>query len=184
MKISVVIPSLKRETLQMCIDSLKEADEIIVVDEPQLCCVDAYNEGLKRANGDVVFQTNDHIVYERGWRSKVEKLLENKGLVSFNKNIVTSGCLRRDYIHSIGGYLYWPEYIHYWGDCEMGEVARRDRQYAELLGYAHFLPKTGSMGHISPEMDDWDEDVYQKRSGSGFPIDTPDLTERNRIAYG
>jgi hypothetical protein len=120
-------------------------------------------------------------VFQSGWRKKVEELIKTKAVVSFNSNIVTVGCIRRDYIDR---YLFWPEYIHYWCDMEMGEVARRDRQYVELKGYFHVLPKTGGMGHVSPEMDKWDEDTYRMRESLGFPREyVRDMKERNKIAY-
>lgn len=184
MKISVVLPTLGRKSLNKCLDSLKEADEIILLRGRKKCVVDLYNEGFKEANGDVIFHTSDRIFYNKGWRKKVEKALEKKAFVSFFQGSACSAVIKRDFIKSnMGGYLYWPEYIHYFGDMEMAEVARRSNEFVHLDGVAHWIEKKGS--RVYPHEEErgiWDEETYRMRQNLGFPnAIVRDMDERKKL---
>lgn len=192
MKISVAIASVGRSTLKRCVDSLQDADEIVVCDDLKLCCVDAYNDAYRRTTGDMVLHTNDRSFFDPGWRPKVEaalKKIDYYGVVSFNTNIVLAGCLSREYIeHEQLGYLFWPEYLHHHCDQEQGELARQIHHYVEALGFIHYSDKTElDLSGEAREPDaysPWDTETYYLREKLKFPREfVRNIAERNKIAY-
>lgn len=190
MKISVVIPTLDRPTLQKCIDSLSDADEIIVERNFTQCCVENFNDGYKKTTGDFILHTGDRAFYEPNWRAEIERALKRinySGVVSFFANVVASGVVSRDYIETVQkGYLLWPEYCHYYCDMEQGEVARKRLKYTEALNLIHIAMEKEPYTHQPNDKLDaqeiWDRKVYYQREAMGFPqAFISDMEKRNKL---
>lgn len=187
MKISVVIATIGRDCLKTCLDHLSDANEIILARNMNV--VDGINSAYKEATGDFIFYTSERIIHKKGWRDKLEttfKDINNNGLISWYENIAIAGVMNREYIEKeCGGYIYWPEYIHYWPDFENGEVARKKRKYKEILDFIEIIDKPVGEKDVNKHNKEalvWDKTLFDDRSNLGFPLEfTRDMFERKKL---
>lgn len=174
MKISVVIPSIGRPSFQKVYDAAQEADEVIVSKTGKQL-VENLNEGISKASGDIIVFLSERGEPKKYWITDMLLAFEkinNDGLVSFHPNIVQAGAVTRSYLNNyLGGYFFWPDYIHYHADQELGERARRDGKYVEALDIIieHKKPANDSYQKINDYAAEKDSIVYYKRERLNFP---------------
>lgn len=175
MKFSVILPSIRPGFRDDTIKSAKdEADEFLLLDDPKKQYVQKANEGVYQTIGDVIVYLADRVVLYPGWRKKTEEAFEkinNSGVVSYFPNLVYNGAVTRDYIMTdLGGYLFYPEYLHYNCDQELGEVARLANKYVELLGLVKEFKEPPEKTLLNKDTIQHDGDLFREREKLGFPI--------------
>jgi hypothetical protein len=172
MYISLVITTRgDRPELQSALDSTKEVDEVIIVtDKPRLEHITRLNEGVKKAKGVVIMTMTDMTIMKPGWRQALENAfttINNSGVVTFDETFCGTAAMSRDWYEEFN-YFYHPDYIHYHGDQELGEVARKVNRYKEIRGdFKSMTPKRDlnqSQEHVA-----YDKDTYHKRTAAGYP---------------
>lgn len=164
-----------RWELKEALKSTRDADEVIVIkDIPRLEHITRLHEGIQKATGDFLMTMTDRTILLSGWRKALEESLEKiggSGCVTFDSNFCGLAGVTRDYLEKeLGGYFYWPDYIHYNGDQELGERARRDKKYIEVPDgdkYNFRFPKRYT--DQSQEYVEYDKEVYHTRTNLGWP---------------
>lgn len=178
MKISVVIPTVGRPSFRTVFNAvtneLKSGDGIVVQDSKKQL-VENLNLGVKNTDGDIIVFFSERGEPLSGWREKLLDAFEriqNSGVVSFHPNIVQAGAVSRDFLNNeLGGYFFWPEYIHYYADQELGERARKHNKYVEILDIIreHPKPKEDPYHENNIRAANHDQELYYKREKKGFP---------------
>jgi len=174
MKISVVIPATGRPSFQKVYDAAQEADEVIVSRTGKQL-VENLNEGIAQSTGDFIVFLSERGEPCKYWLVKMLsafKRIQFFGVVSFHPNIVQAGAVSRRYLEkNLGGYFYWPDYIHYHADQELGERARRDSKYTEQLDIIteYAKPKNDSFVASNNQAAKQDSKTYYERERLGFP---------------
>jgi len=105
-------------------------------------------------------------------------------MVSFFEQAACSSLLTRDYIEEKQmGYLYWPEYIHYFADLEMTWVAQKHNAFSQVQGVAHWIDKTDTPKYPHEEARGvWDRETYRIRENMNFPMKiVRDMKEREKL---
>ena len=188
MKLSVLIPTIGKAKVTRILPYWKDADEIIVVDNPQKQVVDNYIDGLKKAEGDIIVFINDRCVIKKGWRKMLEEAFTDfSGVVSFAPIFVTNGAISRDYIEKYQkGCIYWYEYIHHYADLELAQKAQALGMYKEVDGWIRCFPKKSKVIDRKKELRQvqWDVTTYWKRKKKDFPNEIlSDMKKRERCMY-
>jgi glycosyltransferase involved in cell wall biosynthesis len=130
---------------------------------------------------------DDMEICEEGWLAKALEIFkvkfpDNLGLLAVNDGIqngriFTSGLSSKKFVNSLGGYLYYPLYIHYGGDNEVSALAKALNQYhyAEEVKVIHHHPtnKNSELAGLSDETyensmiyNHWDQRLKRKRKGN------------------
>lgn len=177
MKFSVICPTIDRPSLPEALESVKAADEVLVVRDDltrrreQVAVV---NEGFQKAIGDILVYLGERMVFAPDWRERTLAafaMIGHSGVVSYWGNIVIAGAVSRDYFETaLDRCWYWPDYLHYCGDIELGDRARRDMCYVEELGVitTHY-DKDFSQKDWSKNCGPFDEATYRLRTNQGWP---------------
>lgn len=101
-------------------------DKVIV--NPNRSAVDAINNAAKVAKGDILIVVSDDSDCPRNWVEKIVGATHNKRdwILKVNdgiqKWIITMPIMDRNYYERFG-YIYYPEYLHMFADCELAHVA-------------------------------------------------------------
>jgi hypothetical protein len=173
MLISVIIPTIGKARVNKILPYWKDADEIIIIDNPKQQVVDNFKDGVKKAKGDILVFVNDRCIIKKGWRQMLEKEFTNfSGVVSFAPIYVTNGAISRDYLEKwSAGYILQPEYIHHFADLELAQKADELNMYKEVQNWIRCLPKEPKkvdQAKILKEVQ-WDVKTYWKRKIANFP---------------
>lgn len=177
MKLSVVMSHMNRPSLPEAVISVRDADEIILVEDNQqqrreLTAI--FNDGVAQTTGDVIVITGERQVFVPEWRAVVTELVESlngSGVVSFFPSTPGGGAVTRDFLlNELGGFMFWPDYIHYFSDAEIGERARMANKYAECSReriFSRVLDKVGRSEDT--ELYRIDQATFEARKLLGFP---------------
>lgn len=176
-KLSVICPTIGRPSLDEALASVNDADEIIVVRddlENRREQVAVVNEGFQKATGDILIYLGERMVFAPDWKQRTIDgfaRIGNSGIVSYWTNIVIAGAVSRDYFEEdLERCWYWPDYLHYCGDIELGDRARRDLSYVEELGViVRHYDKDFSKRDYSKNCGPFDEQTYRLRTNAGWP---------------
>lgn len=177
MKISVIMVVMDRPSLQESLDSVKDADEFIIMRDdfsPRKEQVTLMNEAAEKAKGDVLFYMGERQVFAPDWRQKACDALEKlnySGLVSFYETTAMAGCVTRDfYENELMGNLWAPDYVHYCVDVEISDVARKHGKYIEVLDVLIKQHEKGEKNSYSTsELAEFDRRTYEMRTILGWP---------------
>lgn len=189
MKFSVVMTSCGRPSFNEAIDSVKDADQIIIkIDDmthrrEQVALI---NEAVSEATGDVIFFMGERQIFAPDWKEKTIRAfgkINNYGVVSFWENIVIAGCITREFIDKeLGGLMWSPDYIHYCPDIEIGDIARKHLHYVEALDVLvkHYDKDFGSNPH-SEHCAEFDRQTYELRTHAGWPVERLRTDEQKAV---
>lgn len=177
MKFTVVLASIGRPSLGEALESVKDAEEIIVkkVDiEHRREQVSLINEAVAEAKGDTIFFMGERQVFAPDWKEKTIEAygkIGNSGVVSYHQNIVIAGCCTRDFMDEyLGGTMWSPDYIHYCPDIEIGDVARKFLKYIEVPRVlVNHYDKDFHSNPYSQGCADFDRETYEMRTRLGWP---------------
>lgn len=180
MFIGLVIPTKpgrEKELKQILDGAVDEADQLIVIaDIPRKEIVARINQGAAQAKGDFIMTTTDRTLLKPGWRVAMEKALAHmggSGVVSLDTTFCgTAGMTRDFYENELGGNFFHPDYLHYFPDLELGEVARHARKYIEVPDrelYKEMLPKSDL--NDSQDVEPFDKETWHLRTQKGFPLE-------------
>lgn len=175
MKITV-IPALRgREGYLDSWASFQDADEVLpslddIIGErrEQVNCV---NAATQRATGDVLVFMAERQRFVVDWRKILEEEVTKmkSGLLSFYIDAYAGFAVTRDFLENeLKGFIYWPDYIHYWSDDELGHRAKRANKHYVRRGMIEedIRPKTDQ---ISREFYARDRAMFERRQALGFP---------------
>ena len=174
MRISVVIPSIGRPSFERVYKAAQEADEVIVSKTGKQL-VENLNEGVAKTRGDIIVFLSERGEPKKFWITDMLLAFEkihNYGVVSFHPNIVQAGAMTRNYMEdALGGYFFWPDYIHYHADQELGERARKQNNYVEALNIitTYLKPDIDSFQKMNNDAAKQDSKMYYKRERLNFP---------------
>lgn len=90
MKISIIIPTVNRNSLDTVIGSLKgqDFDEIIIVNDKLSCASNARNRGITMASGDIIVFIDDDVVCDKDF------ILQGKAFFErYTKTDLMQGCI-------------------------------------------------------------------------------------------
>lgn len=168
MKISVIFPTIGRDSIGQSITSVREADEIIPMFNGYQV-VDKINKAYRLSTGDVIVIWGDRCVMKPGWRKRIEETV-NPGVISFFPNCLISGAITRDFIEKhLGNTIAQPDYTHYFWDQELSDIAHRENKYNELSDMYYMFPKEDPS--LSMEWYEHDKAIYESRKAKSFPYE-------------
>lgn len=187
---AVVVIDENIESVQVCVDLLKEGRNILVNYSPsRRGAIPCWNIGLRMARADIFFHQGDDLWYNDGWLRLAldahRDKLQNYGLVGVNdsmhdgNHISTHALWDRQFCKDhLGGVMAMPHYGYYNVDVEFNERAKRAGKFywCKEAVVKHIHP--ANSGRVKDETDTshescWEHDqaLLAERRALDFPND-------------
>lgn len=167
-KISVVQTMRGRGYFHTWKTMLNGADEIIPSMENLVYPKQHYvacNKAIAATTGDWILFCGERQVFVPDWRERLSVVpADFSGMIRlYPGGDMQAGIITRDFMNELG-YFFHPDYIHYWADVELADLAKG--RIFELNLVLETIPKEDAQ---SCEYYDWDKETYQQRRAAGFP---------------
>jgi len=145
------------------------------------------NRGFKESEAEYFIYFSDDVRVESGWLKATISHFKNEfpdeiGLVAFDdgfyhERLAPHGLVSRKWIDKLqfGGWLLWPDYLHYHGDQEITQVAKK-------VGRFSYCEKAKAI-HIRPKNPEKRDSIWKEMHEYCWPIDTNLFYERRRVGF-